>query len=366
MEFTIREYQTGDETRIVEFLEYAFGGWPKFNLECTPVDHWKWKYLDNPQKELQLITLVMDDKKIIATAHTCPKIVRIGKKRYLSSFGCDVATHPDYRRMGVNTSMREYRNDLHTKLGFDIGYGMAGNQILIKSAKRRGLNTFPHPLRHLGLIFNTDLHFKQSNTTNHLLKKYGYRFYESLNKIKNILRRKPKENPDFTISDIKKFDDKYDSFWSAIQDQYGFILDRNRDYLNWRYCDLRGGNYIVKQLIERGEILGYVVLRINRYHAEYPIGYIIDLIAFPGRLDVADALISESVDYFKTNSINIVNSLVLENHPYKSIFLSNGFVDFRYNPYHTLRPRKKGINLDVVYNSPISKIHFQFGDIDAI
>jgi GNAT superfamily N-acetyltransferase len=366
MEFTIQDYQTGDETRIVEFLEYAFDGWPKIDLECTSLEHWQWKYLDNPQKELREITLALDDQKIIATSHTCPRIVRIGEKRYLSTFGCDVAVHPDYRRMGVNTRMREYRHVLHRKIGFDIGYGMSGNQFLIKSAKRRKLNQFPHPLKHYGLIFNIDQHMKHSNSKNHSLKKYGYHFYDILNKMKNIVRQKPKENPDFNIIDIQKFDDKYNSLWSMVQDHFGFIIDRNREYLNWRYCDPRAGKYIIKQLVDRGEVQGYIVLRINNYQKEYPIGYIVDLFTFPERPDVANALLSESVEFFKANSINVVNYLIVKNHPYNNVLLDKGFVDFRYNPYHTYRRWKENINLDEFINSPASKIHFQFGDIDAI
>lgn len=45
--FIAKEYQPGDEEGIVELLEIVFDGWPHFDLPCSRVDHWKWKFLDN-------------------------------------------------------------------------------------------------------------------------------------------------------------------------------------------------------------------------------------------------------------------------------------------------------------------------------
>ena len=49
---TIRQYQEGDEKEIVELLRLAFNGWPNFDLPCTPLEHWQWKYKDNPQNKI--------------------------------------------------------------------------------------------------------------------------------------------------------------------------------------------------------------------------------------------------------------------------------------------------------------------------
>ena len=44
----IRSYQPGDEEEIVELLELVFGGWPKLDLNCDSINHWRWKYVDYP------------------------------------------------------------------------------------------------------------------------------------------------------------------------------------------------------------------------------------------------------------------------------------------------------------------------------
>ena len=44
----IRHVTPVDVYGIVDLLEGAFGEWPNFSIECSPVDHWLWKYVANP------------------------------------------------------------------------------------------------------------------------------------------------------------------------------------------------------------------------------------------------------------------------------------------------------------------------------
>ena len=47
-EYFVRPYQPGDEEGLVELLDLVFAPWPDRDLRCTAVEHWRWKYLDNP------------------------------------------------------------------------------------------------------------------------------------------------------------------------------------------------------------------------------------------------------------------------------------------------------------------------------
>ena len=49
-DFTIRFYRPGDEKEIVPLLVLGFHGWPHIDLACSPLEHWRWKYIDNPIK----------------------------------------------------------------------------------------------------------------------------------------------------------------------------------------------------------------------------------------------------------------------------------------------------------------------------
>jgi hypothetical protein len=40
---------------------------------------------------------------------------------------------------------------------------------------------------------------------------------------------------------IERFEEWADEFWTQLGARYKFIVQRDKDYLNWRYCDPRGG-----------------------------------------------------------------------------------------------------------------------------
>ena len=46
----VRPYIDGDEKELVKLLQFVFRGWPHLNLNCTDLEHWTWKYRDNPNK----------------------------------------------------------------------------------------------------------------------------------------------------------------------------------------------------------------------------------------------------------------------------------------------------------------------------
>jgi len=46
--FIVRPYCSGDEEKLVQLLQLVFNGWPRFDINCTSLDHWKWKYENNP------------------------------------------------------------------------------------------------------------------------------------------------------------------------------------------------------------------------------------------------------------------------------------------------------------------------------
>ena len=120
--------------------------------------------------------------------------------------------------------------------------------------------------------------------------------------------------PEFCIEEVKCIDERIEMFWNGIKDHYSFIVNRSKEDLNWRYCDPRAGCFVVKQAEEGGRILGYSALRVNRYREDYPVGFIVDLLTLPNRLDVADALVKDAVRYFDDENINIVNYQVVKNH----------------------------------------------------
>ena len=127
------------------------------------------------------------------------------------------------------------------------------------------------------------------------------------------------------ISDIKYFDERIVEFWNRVKGNYDFIVERTREYLNLRYCDLRGGSYRVRLAADGEQVLGFSVLRVNRLK-EYHEGYVVDFLALPERLDVAWLLADNAVAQLYEEGVNVARYQVIKGHPYEVIFKKTRFL----------------------------------------
>lgn len=272
-DFQVRLYEKGDEKGIVELLKLAFPVWAKNDLA---IDHWRWKYLDAPLQSV--VVVATGDGNIIGVNHDMSFKTKIGSSILLSQFGSDAATHPDYRGMGVYTKIITLSDVMHDKLGIQFECAQSINPTINKSWERRQHVRFPHDISYMVRIRDIDLHLKMRPLKNSSLMRISYRLVEGFNKIKNDF------NPismsgDFQITETSSIDERFEVFWLRAKDNYGFIYEKDANYLRWNYIDKRAGNYIVKQAIRGNEVLGFSVL--NLLDDEYKEGFIFELMALP-------------------------------------------------------------------------------------
>ena len=321
--YLLRPYQPGDEKEIVPLLQKVFKGWPSFDLSCTPLDHWQWKYLD-PPFETQIVVGVYDDRIIGCYHRHFPKI-KVGNSILTGTIGIDLAVHEDFRKSGVSNEMIDFLIRRDEEVGPHINHFFTGHPMLVKSYEKR-YPRFPQPVTSLVWINDIDLDLRMRSADRPWAKKIGFEGLRLMNALKNLLRVEPPLYGDLRIQEVSVFDERFDRFRAGIEDDYAFILARPRAYLNWRYADQRGGDYVVKAAESEGRVLGFIVLRSNAIRKEYPVGYIMDLLTVPERPEVASALVADAVRHFDETGVNLVNFWCCKNGPYTRIFSSNGFL----------------------------------------
>ena len=153
-----------------------------------------------------------------------------------------------------------------------------------------------------------------------------------------------------------------------MKDDYYFIIERTQKYLNWRYCDKRGGDYYVVTAEEGGDVLGYIVLRVNRKLEDYPVGTIVDLLTLPGRLDVARQLIVHAVDYFDESKVISMNVWTVKGHPYDVLYGGYGFLELnrKVRKFFNTTPVDVGEEWGLFESAVPGQLHVQYGDADWI
>lgn len=365
-EYTTRSYEPGDEGGLVGLLDLVFAPWPDRDLRCNAVEHWRWKYRDNPFG-VNMTAMAVGDDKIIGSNHGFNLNIKIGDKTLLCGQSTDLAVHPDYRRMGVATKIGEMKSRLKEDNNVSLIYVITENPIVIKdNVEKHGRPTFPYSLYELMRTKDIRLHLEMTKSTDIFRNQIGYYVIKILNSIGNFfIHRSRLPESEYKISEINVFDDRINEFYDRIKEHFKFIVERSQDYLNWRYCDFRGGDYVVRQFEEGGRVLGYVVLRVNRFKKEYPTGYVVDLLTPPERPDVAEALVSDAVGYFDRQGVNVVRYWIIKNHPYEKTFKKCGSISFwKKAPTIIFNLTNVGDEWNDFINASEDRLHFQMGDTE--
>lgn len=263
------------------------------------------------------------------------------------------------------------KRELRSNYGVNLNYWVTGNPILLAWAKRHSDTNriFPHPLTNLVRIRDINIHLRAMSIDKPWLMKMGFKGVKAINDLENTFRGPSIRNQGLMITGVDGFDEQIDEFWKEVSEHYSFIGERDKAYLNWRYCDPRAGHFTVRQVEEDGELLGYSVLAINRYLEDYHIGFVVDLLTLPDRLDAAEALIADAVGYFDEKGVNAVNYLVVKNHSYEGISKRYGFLDSRIKFYMFFYLTSNRADFDVLERlskHPAGRLFFSWGDHDSL
>jgi hypothetical protein len=361
----IRLYQEDDEYKIIDLLELVFGQWPGYDIKCDPVDHWRWKYLENPVNK-GLVSLCLDNDKIVGCFHSVPMNIKIGDNIYKSTTGTDLAVHPDYRRIGIYGKMKSVLYTAEKKENILFHFGVSGNPILIERGKREGQRYFPYETYKYVKIKDMNEHVKNWDDVS-ATKIFGYKTLYTLNVIKRSYSKK-EASSEYDIINIDHFSESIDEFWEEVYKQYNFIVEKRKNYLNWRYTSPHCGSYQIIVAYDQNNIKGYAVLKIDRSRPRYSVGYIVDLLTESDGLSTAYQLMKNAIDYFDSEKVNMILWQIITGHPYTQVaehfnlLNSRSQVYFNYNPDFTIEESDE-LRLQ---NCKPGKIHFSYGDYDQI
>jgi hypothetical protein len=371
-EYSIRLANPNDGENISNLLNHVFQPWPRFDIGCSLADHWRWKFIDNPanvhaQASDRLPHVVAVDKNgIIGVTHGMLYYNKIGESTCLCHKGVDVAVDDSYRGQRVYTKLTKRKHEVNKELKEGFTYSLTANPILINRKRDEENFLFPYGIKYLVKVNDVKKHFMSDRNSKKGIKlKVGLHGAKILNKITNLNPQPPSTN--IEIKEVEKFDDRVNTFYNKVKTNYAFIVEKNAEYLNWRYCDKRGGDFKSWIAEENGEISGFIVLRVNRIDPAYPKGFVMDLLVLDGRLDLVENLVSFASIWFDNSEVNMVHAQLVAGHAYEAVFDKYGFLDSRIKPHLTYRPMNiSAKDLEIFRNAPPSALHYPYGEGDAI
>lgn len=350
----IRDYKDGDEVQIIDVLSKSFKKWPGIDISVSKLDHWKWKFQDDPVGT-SLIMVIEDSGKIVGCWHRIISKININNHELIAAQGADIAILPEYQGKGLSSKLRMKVYELEEKGKIDFTYGFTSHPKILMTAYKGKQVKLPGVITEYIKINDINKYIMINNKP--FLKTFLYYYLShQLNKFTNLMNKKNIENCD--IKKIDLFDENINKFYNKIIKKYGFITIKDKKYLNWRYCDYRSAKYNIFTLLHNEEIMGYAIISIKDNE-----GYIVELLSSDDDENIYSCLINECIKYFDENKINVIRYLITENHPYATFIQKYGFVNNHADRFINYYDRGSYLE-DVLKNR--SKILFQFGDTDWV
>ena len=361
---TVRSIQPGDETGVVELLELVFGGWPHLDLNCSPLEYWRWKYEGKIDLGKFVFVAETDDGEPVGCLHVIPVEFKGVHGVERCAIGVDYAVHPDYRGQGISSMLSKAINRSLFEAGFMFSYSITSHPRVISRAIKSNLCFNGRILNYVRVV-DVDRQLEAMPMKRGWVVKAGYEVLRGFNRVRNSLGPKVSRGRVSVVEDTG-FGVEADELWERVSPYYGFMLKRDSGYLNWRYCDPRLGGFQVRKAYEGDVFLGYCVFRVNRFREEYPVGYVLDLVAVPGRVDVACSLLGEAVRCFDEAGVNVVNVMVMEGAWFVDALRLNGFLDSRVRLNVYLDPLGEADRVRELLDVEPGRVLVSWGDHDAM
>ena len=226
---------------------------------------WEWQYGRNPNNPAEgpQIWLAREGTSIIGQYATMPVKLSVRGTPVDASWGMDVMVAPERQRKGIGEVL--FRTwDRNTGAALGLGLSDSSYRLfrklrwpdvgpipcLVKPLTRRALRRANWPLPVNRLVSAVTLPF-----------------------IKIIARSRPlRAEPKL----IRRFDDRFTTFWQRVAPKFAFSVVRDAAYLNWKYFSAPHVRYFAVALEHDDGVAGYAVYR----HLYEPRGRVTVLVDF--------------------------------------------------------------------------------------
>lgn len=317
--WSLRAFRDGDQEGILELYkvvyperEYDRDKWMKW---------WQWMYRDNPNGK-GIVWLAVHDGKVVGQYAIVPRRMKVGSQSVAGALSLDTMTHPGYRRQGIFETLAKAVYEEAGRDGIHIVHG------------------FPNEFSYPGFVTRLDWFYVDTMGT--LLKPLNWRNALTIAISNRLLLmigaltgnlvgmafsrgRKAPAVEGLIIAQVPSFDERINEFWAKLSHQYRVMVERNREYLNWRYVDAPDSDYLV-YIAERGaEVVGYLVLHCMQM-GQASAAIIFDILAESE--EIAQCLIAEAVERSKRERVDLVYYASVGGSSVPKAFRRNGFMHF--------------------------------------
>ncbi len=356
---TYRYLQLDELDEVFALIQLTFGkSWPDLPIQVPPIEHLRWK-VSGPQLRPDDPDAIDVDGRIVGYSGGSTRDCYVRGQRFPGFHGGDQCIHPDYQRRGLTAPWREWRDALPIPDSIDIGEGSTHPRLFM-SQKRRGDRAFvANKIDNLTLYFKAPAFRRDGRlTARSILNTARLRARRVVNRLR--WRRYPTPAPQMTIRTVDQFDERADTFWERARVAFDYAVVKDRQHLNWRYCDPRAGIYRIRAAERDGELTGFIVTAFRGGDSQ-----VVDLLTLPNDEATLRALLEDAINAIRNEGATSLTVLMPRSHAYRETFSRYGFIPSKWVSNMGFTTRKDS-PLDFVETDKHAQIHLAFGDSDHI
>lgn len=281
------------------------------------LENLRWQYSGSPAGEA-LSTFAVDSTQSDAAVYSVAPVVFLtaNSEKVVGAQSLDTLTDVQHRGKGLFLTAAKKLYEQGSADGISFVYGFP-NQFsgpgFFRKLNWSDLGYPPFRILAWNLLYPlkriTGLNFKLLNCWRYMVEK------SRLSRELNGKRFKLSTAIDFSGEPYKRL-------WNLFASTLPLCIERDAAYMNWRYKQKPAADYKFLAVEEGGELQGVCVYALREKHGG-AVGYIMDLIYNPGRLDVGNILLSKTSLELRASGADVVLAWAdkrhRENRPYDRV-----------------------------------------------
>lgn len=281
--------------------------------------HYRWEYLDNPAGRAVTHVAINGENRIVSAYPVLPVRMKWFNETILAGLSFDSMTHPRCKGQGLFTQLGKATYAYLENHGLVLSYGFPNRHIQHLRVTQLGwfeLCEFPLLLK----ILNFTPFAARALKLPFLSKVAG----QMINACASVFafRRKPKQT-DWKVEEALGFDEEFDGFWRQARDLFPICVERNSEYLRWRYARPEE-SYSILKIRKQNTMAGYAVLKTDERFSMRS-GFVMDFVVLPDQ-DAAEELIAAIEAKFGASGVDVISVLQMKHSVYGAVFKKAGFI----------------------------------------
>ncbi|WP_288982541.1 GNAT family N-acetyltransferase [uncultured Flavobacterium sp.] len=298
------------DNRTIQLYKDCFDS----NGSSKKIENIEWQFLKGTEKKV-FVNIAFDElkKKTAAIyAVSCVKF-KLNNKLYQGTQSMDTMTDIDYRGLGLFAKLAKNVTDNCINDGLKLVYGFPNGisvHVYKKKMEWRIIDPIPFLIKPL----------KTKYFTNKI------KFISFLPNIPLSFSRY-KEGKNLRIIVNNSFSEQVNSVWEQFSKNIKVAVNRDLEYLNWRYIKKPNQNYQIAHCYDIYNVYkGFVVFVVKEKH-NGKIGYIMELIYDIDNDEVGKQLLSFAVESIKKENADCILSWSFEHSPNYSSYKKHFFIN---------------------------------------